>query len=109
MTDEQIDRLLANEPPIEPSRGFTDSVMRAVYSQADQNSSIPFPWRRLGIALGVCLLVVVVGVMTALRTVKPSFAWIGPEMSETLAVALSWLSVTLAGTYALTWISRRWI
>jgi hypothetical protein len=109
MTDEAVDRFLEDEPSIAPSRGFTDSVMQAVDAQADQSGSIPFPWRRIIVGLGLCLFVVIVGVQTTLRSVTPLSIRFAPEVSEALAVAVSWLSMTLAGTYALTWISRRWV
>jgi hypothetical protein len=44
MIDEELDRLLSEEPEIEPSAGFAMSVMKAVRTEAATPPPISFPW-----------------------------------------------------------------
>lgn len=45
MRDEDIDRVLLNEPEMIPSASFVDSLMASVRREAVAPPLIPFPWR----------------------------------------------------------------
>ena len=46
MNADDLDRILASEPGIEPSADFAPSVMRAVRAVAAEPAALAFPWRR---------------------------------------------------------------
>ena len=46
MTDEKIDRILADEDELIPSSGFVALVMDRVREEAAALPPIPFPWKR---------------------------------------------------------------
>jgi hypothetical protein len=46
MTDEKIDRILANEDELIPSSGFVSSVMARIHEEIAAPAPIPFPWKR---------------------------------------------------------------
>ena len=63
MRQDDIERMLASEDLIEPSAGFTATVMEAVRREAETPVPIAFPWRRVvpGIvvsAVAICALAV---------------------------------------------------
>ena len=46
---DDLDRILASEDPLVPSRGFTARVMEAVDAAATEPPPLPFPWARFAI------------------------------------------------------------
>jgi len=73
--DDALDRLLRehfqeDHAPLQPSSGFTGTVMEAIASEARSSATlpIPFPWRRfLPAAGGAVLLLVAFAVVLLLR------------------------------------------
>ena len=55
MNPDDLDLILSRDPGVEPSANFTHSVMAAVRWEASLPPPLPFPWRRLAWALGVCV------------------------------------------------------
>ena len=51
----EIDQHLASESRLEPSSGFTASVMDAVREAAVEPPPLPFPWRRFVAGIALCL------------------------------------------------------
>ncbi len=110
MRQDDIGRLLALEEMIEPSPGFTASVMGAVRREAETLEPLAFPWRRAlpglvlsaaGLVAGLALLVV---------------AFISAPASETAVVWTipAWLSggrllsaAALAGSLFVAWLAVR--
>ena len=45
VNEEDLERILAGPPEIEPSADFAASVMRAVHAAAQAPRPIPFPWK----------------------------------------------------------------
>jgi hypothetical protein len=60
MTDEELERALA-EDSLEPSSGFTASVMDAVRLAAAEPPPLPFPWGRLALGIAACGLLASAG------------------------------------------------
>jgi hypothetical protein len=62
MKQDDLDRILSNEPGILASSGFVDAVMDCVRRQATVPPPIPFPWKRAlpGISVVVFTLAVLV-------------------------------------------------
>jgi hypothetical protein len=44
MTDRELDHIFAGEPEIQPSSAFVQTVMKAVYREAQTPPPIGFPW-----------------------------------------------------------------
>ena len=55
MSMDDLDRILASEDPLIPSRGFTARVMAAVDAAATEPLPLPFPWARFALGVGACL------------------------------------------------------
>lgn len=81
------DPRLAAEPDLEPSSGFTASVMDAVRETAAEPPPLPFPWRRF--VTGLCLSIAASAAVVAadLR---------GVALFTATADALSKLAIPLA-------------
>lgn len=108
---DEIERALREDRAITPSSDFSQRVMRAVRSQAEEREGIGFPWLRLASGLATCAGLTVVGLVimpagsgppsidaeTLISTVERS-AW---------APAVAWTSTALLGSYLLTWGSLR--
>ena len=103
--DEQgIEQALMDDPAIEPSRQFTYRVMRSVREEVSLREAIAFPWRTLGVGVGLSVAVGLVWV------VWPIPAATTVSLTDTLSgvvLAVQWGTVTLAGTLAVTWWSSR--
>ena len=52
---DELDRILAEDDSLIPSRGFTARVMEAVDAAATEPPPLPFPWARFAIGVGACL------------------------------------------------------
>lgn len=52
---DELDRMLAADDQLVPSRGFTARVMEAVDTAATEPPPLPFPWARFAIGVGACL------------------------------------------------------
>jgi hypothetical protein len=79
MRQDDIERMLASEDPIEPTAGFTAGVMEAVRREAETPVPIAFPWRRAvpGMVLavvGTCVL----GVLAVTTQAPAAAAPTGP-------------------------------
>jgi hypothetical protein len=44
MTDRELDHILADEPEIQPSAAFVETVMKAVHRESQTPPPIGFPW-----------------------------------------------------------------
>ena len=66
MKHDKIDRILTDDPTLEPSSGFADSIMEAVRREAETPAPLSFPWRRVAPGLTVCLIAVVAAAIAAL-------------------------------------------
>jgi len=53
---DELDRILAEDDSLAPSRGFTARVMEAVDAAATEPPPLPFPWVRFAIGVGACLV-----------------------------------------------------
>jgi len=113
MRQDDIGPLLASEEMIEPSPGFTASVMGAVRREAEAVEPIAFPWRRALPGLALCAAGLVAGLAllvgaflaepaagTAVARTIPG--WLGGgRLLSVAALAgslfVSWLAVHLSG------------
>jgi hypothetical protein len=103
MDDIRIDRLLAGEDNIEPSREFAAAVMAAVRSEAAAGDDLlRFPWRLAwpGLAgMGLCLAALVVSLF--LPAAGPVLYAPGPDMAEQLLAGV----VDLATSTTSVWVA----
>ena len=106
MRDDELDRILSEEPDIAPSSGFASSVMDAVRHQALTPPPIPFPWKRALPGLGAWgIALVLVFTMARSTAASPAPAWFTSPLTAThvtaagliiLALLLSLASVKLS-------------
>ena len=92
MTD-RIDRILSEEPHIEPSSGLADAVMQRVLEEAHAPPPVPFPWLRFALGTGLSVGLLAAGI---------ALGWFGgPELvpEEELAFSVGLPSTTLFLTY----------
>jgi hypothetical protein len=112
MTDE-IDRILATDPPPPPSPGFAASVLAAVRTAAATPPPLPFPWRRY--LAGLALLSGLSGLAEWIAATQPALAGLGGAFASALvgladphlALALAEAAGGLAGAYAVVWLTAR--
>ncbi|HEY1242567.1 MAG TPA: hypothetical protein VGF16_18525 [Bryobacteraceae bacterium] len=102
MRDEELDRILSDEPGVVPSSGFTVAVMEAVRREAATPPPIPFPWKRALPGLAAWLVVLVVAVFSshsgaALETAGVPF-W--PRFLSAATAALA-----TAGRFGVGWVA----
>ena len=103
MRAEELDRLLAGEPGIEPSATFARAVMAAVRREADTPPPLPFPWRRAAWGMAACALagaaagagVAAIGPLPDLTTIRGGIdlAW----------AQHGWAATAVLGSLALSW------
>jgi hypothetical protein len=106
MSDNEIDRALGNDPPIEPSSDFSARVMVAVRQQVREREALAFPWSRLIPGLVACTVLVVVGlIVDPTPSVPASLLSILEE--QVMVHTLTWITASLVGTWALVWMSLR--
>jgi hypothetical protein len=130
MNDLAIDRILSTQADIQPSSGFSASVMSAVRVEATVPPPIPFPWKRAfpivllaGATLTVLLILLLIAGVEAV--VQPSTQAMTPQLSQFLefstslqsafspaahanvASALAWVGLALALTFASVRLSMR--
>ncbi len=80
MNHQDLDRILSEQPEIEPSPGFAMSVMKAVRTEAATPPPIPFPgwcvapFRSLGWGILVAFMVIAALVKTSGRPSTPTFS-----------------------------------
>ena len=71
---DELERILEENEELEPSSGLTDSVMRAVLEEASAPPPVPFPWVRLGLGMGGCVVLFAVAVVFAVAQGLPELA-----------------------------------
>jgi hypothetical protein len=105
MKHEEIDRILRGDVELEPSSGFTSSVMDAVRREAAGPEPLAFPWRQVLPGMAICALAVVVVVIAALigsNGVVPSWEPQIARLEQTLrAQSTMWLTISLLGSWLL--------
>jgi len=102
---DELDRILANDRPPEPSPRFVDSVMAAVAREHALPPPLPFPWRRMAAGAGAGVMAVAVAVMAGPRVgVSPVAARIA-EASTTPGIALA--IVAVSGALLFSWLAVR--
>jgi len=92
MRPDEIERALRAEPPVEPSAGFTASVMEAVRAEAAAPPPLAFPWRRAAPALacaGLCLVATGLAFGSAMASAPPAVP--GGDAGPA-AHALAWIT-----------------
>ena len=93
-----LDRVIASEPTIEPASGFVSAVMSAVREAAAEPPPLPFPWKRLVLGGSMCTALIVWGVLLLLRAPTPPAtelaAW--QPAVQAVAYAASGLLLTCA-------------
>jgi hypothetical protein len=99
MSAPDLDRILEDEPPIDPSPFFAARVMRAVRQEARGYPAIPFPWKIMGPSLVLSALLVINSVMTMPAPALPADLANVPSLGE----AAQWLSLSLIGSFLTTW------
>ena len=86
MTDEELDRLLSEEPEIDPSPGFAASVMKAVRTEAATPPPISFPWLCAGPLLA-CWGLISVALIAAL------FRPLGSPAASVFRLRVDWAAL----------------
>ncbi len=117
MNHDDIDRILSGDDDLLPSSGFRESVMDAVRRDAATPPPIPFPWRRVRLAIVVASLALVGGM--ALLVVQPrptpSPRLSAPDATAALealvrpatSVGLHWVLLAIVLTLASVALARR--
>lgn len=67
MTPEEIDQILSDPDTLEPSSGFTSSIMDAVYRQASEPPRPQFLWFHIGLLLTSCVGIAASGAVLMFR------------------------------------------
>lgn len=113
MSQEDLDRILAEEEKLAPSSGFVASVMERVREEAAAPAPIPFPWKRIVpamlLALGVLGWSVAELVRHGLSDLR-ALALIQPHVSTALTQSVQetgWVAMALGVSLAAWMISRR--
>lgn len=91
---DDLDRVLAGEPAIEPSAGFTANVMRAVVL-AEPAPSTPFPWRRVVLGSAACGVLAWIGSVPVGSIDSDTWALVAQDLAPA-APALGWTTLVLA-------------
>jgi hypothetical protein len=91
MTPDDLDRILASDQSVQPSRTFATNVMAAVHREAAPRPRIRFPWVRFG--LGVTGSTAMAGAATVLLSnagsgILAPVAGIAPELACAAAALL---------------------
>ena len=97
MTNDELDRILASDDALEPSSGFSSSVMEAVRREAAAPASPPFPWARFGIGIAASGAMAAAGTLLLLDcqpTLATAFAPLATAAPE-LVYAAAALLLTL--------------
>jgi len=109
MKHDDIDRILIEDPTLEPSSGFADSIMDAVRREAETPAPLPFPWRRVVPGLAVCLLAIVAATIAAIPApggAEAEWAPLASRLEGTLlAQSTLWLAATLLGSWLVVRVS----
>ncbi len=113
MTDEKIDRILANEGELIPSSGFVASVMERICEEVVAPPPIPFPWKRAvpglalaGIGLGWGVIEVTRQAIETARTAHPVTLTIPDAVVRPLE-SLVWAALALGISLASWMLARR--
>ena len=107
--DGELDRILL-ETEIQPSSGFTASVMAAVRNEAVAPPPIPFPWKRAlpGLLVAASMLIAVV-VVTVIQLASGVTSGPVPETwtaafrsleSFTVRFSVGWIALALLSSFA---------
>jgi hypothetical protein len=107
MKHDKIDRILAEDPTLQPSSGLADSIMEAVRREATTPAPLPFPWRRVAPGLAVCLIAVVAAAIAALQGSTGADAEWAPLTAGLESTLLTQSSLWLVGTLLGSWLVVR--
>jgi hypothetical protein len=77
MTQDELDRILAGEDPLEPSSAFAMDVMAAVRRLAEEPPPLRFPWLRFIAGLAALSVMAAAGAVLLL--------WFGPALKPMTA------------------------
>jgi hypothetical protein len=109
-----LDRILADDPVIEPSANFAARVMARVREEATAPPPIEFPWRRFlpGAITGAAAVLIVFGLIVAnfdaAELAAQSAASPGPALDIAILQQPPVVAVlALAGSLALAWLTLR--
>jgi hypothetical protein len=103
MKAEDLDRLLASEPGIEPSATFAHAVMAAVRREVDTPPPLPFPWRRAAWGMATCALAgAAVGYVAIALGPLPDPAPIRDSLDQAWS-RHGWATMAVLGSLALSW------
>ncbi len=77
---DELDRILLNEPPLEPHARFRSRVMRQVRADRQQSLGLEFPWMRLIMGGIACVSAILLGVLLSsnpviLAAAPPAAMW----------------------------------
>jgi len=105
---DELDRVLGADEGLEPSSGFTRRVMEALEERSEP-PPIPFPWVRVLPALvGAVAVVVAFGVYLAVEPWSAVGVFnVAEWLEHPLAGPVSWLVLSLAGSWAAFRMSMR--
>lgn len=118
MRQDDLDHILAGEDEIQPTSGFTASVMEAVRQEAATPPPIPFPWRRAIpglIATVVVLLSTIVTLVNFSGTAERAkdFATMLSSLERQVEIAMhfgaGWLALALLLSLASVTLSMRFV
>ena len=91
---DELDRILTDDPEIQPTIGFSTRVMRAVREEAESMAPIAFPWARFLPGLCVSLVLLATAVVgwfsEAASSLPPSPLPAGPKTLSSRACCGPW-------------------
>ena len=111
MNDDDLDRILISEEPLEPSSGFAASVMARVREAAAEPPPLPFPWLRF--VLGALVLAAVAGFSSWRIATSPAAgatlnAFVAALSTQQVGVPAATTAASLVGTFLLVRITLSW-
>ncbi|HXX15150.1 MAG TPA: hypothetical protein VEJ47_09640 [Candidatus Eremiobacteraceae bacterium] len=113
MTQDDLDRILSNEPQILASSGFVDAVMDSVRRQATVPPPIPFPWKRAlpgisAVAFTLAVLVIFLIRGSANQSLPPNLVPTLTSLLETWKTfSATWVVLALLLSFASLKLSMR--
>ena len=103
MKQDEIDRILGEDPTVTPSSGFAESVMDAVRREAEGPEPLSFPWRRVAPGLVVCSVGIVaaaIGAVSGPVGAETDWTPLVARMESSLVVQSTlWLAGSLLGSW----------
>lgn len=111
MKQDDIDRILADEPPLQPSSGFAAEVMEAVRRESEGPEPLAFPWGRVAPGLIICGVACALGIALfpwGSAAASPGAAELARQMEQLLRnETLAWAAGTLIGSLLLVRLTLR--